>query len=157
MNPDDNKAPQTHHPLLITPISFLICVGSRSSKSVATLLSGQNPSLGCHPQHQINPLFLRQYPHPSNHQPDPQTIRHRCSTDTLRLPSISDHIVRNACLKDHSLMIDHHPLLKSKCPGNGGDFSSVTKSHLTSEVPCSMHISQSVHHWENTSTARVLT
>ena len=88
-------------PTLTDNTTFILdCMGLRSAKIRIHTLVGTElcppfplhpPSLGYPRRHKINPLFLRQSSHPSNHQPYLQTIRH-AAADTMCLPSISDHI-----------------------------------------------------------------
>ena len=80
--------------------SILDCMGLRSAQIRTHTLVGTElcppfllhpPSLSYPHRHKINPLFLRQSSHPSNHQPYLQTIRHDAA-DTICFPSISHHI-----------------------------------------------------------------
>ena len=62
----------------------------------------------------------------------------------------------NSQVPQGQLMIDHHPLIKSNCPGNDKDcFITVEPLHQShSHI---QHNPQLVHHWKNISIVRVLT
>ena len=127
MNPGD-KAPRTHQPLLITPLSSFIAWDRGVPKSKATRWSGHNNihlcpilshSLRCpSPRHQINTLVLR-WPR-AQLQKDSKQV---CRSFTFRTNSDNCFtylvILSNAAtVTPSSALQSHQPFHRSLYPGH---------------------------------------